>query len=132
MTYTLNNKTIRIPDADLEKSMTTLDLTKEEAIQMWLEDEGYLENEEQTALEVKAKENKINLGAKAERKTSVKKPRERKPDEFKDSFIENLTDFLHEIGYSDAKIIIVGKKVEFSAENETYTLDLVRKRKKKE
>ena len=59
MTYNLNGKNIRIPDADIERSIKSLELTKEEAIQMWLEDEGYLEKEEQEALEKKAKESRI-------------------------------------------------------------------------
>ena len=37
MTYNLNGKSIRIPDADIERSMKSLELTKEEAIQMWLQ-----------------------------------------------------------------------------------------------
>ena len=45
MTYNLNGKVIRIPDADIEKSMKLLKLSHDEAVQMWLEDEGYLENE---------------------------------------------------------------------------------------
>ena len=59
MLYTLGNKKIRIPDADIEHSMKTLKLTQEKAIQMWLEDEGYLDNAEQEALEQKAKDNRI-------------------------------------------------------------------------
>ena len=59
MRYNLNGKNINIPDADIERSMKSLELTKEEAIQVWLEDEGYLENEEQEELERKAKENRI-------------------------------------------------------------------------
>ena len=49
MRYNLNGKNINIPDADIERSMKSLELTKEEAIQMWLEDEGYLENEKSSA-----------------------------------------------------------------------------------
>ncbi len=45
MRYDFNGKTINIPDAELEKSMKLLGLSKEEAIEMYLEDEGYLENE---------------------------------------------------------------------------------------
>ena len=55
MKYTLNNgKTVNIPDAEIEKNASLLEITKEEAIQMWLEDNEYLENEEQTALDKKS------------------------------------------------------------------------------
>ena len=45
MTYNLNGKNIRIPDAEIDKSMKLLGISHDEAVQMWLEDEGYLENE---------------------------------------------------------------------------------------
>ena len=58
MTYTLSNgKNICIPDSEIEKSMKLLELTRDEAIQLYLEDEGYLENAEQEALCQKAKAN---------------------------------------------------------------------------
>ena len=39
-----NGKVVRIPMEEIQKQMRLLRLTKDEAIQMWLEDEGYLEN----------------------------------------------------------------------------------------
>ena len=45
MTYNLNGKNIRIPDSDIKEYMESLGLPKDEAIRVWLEDEGYLENE---------------------------------------------------------------------------------------
>ena len=60
MTYNLNGKNIRIPDSDIKEYMESLSLPKDEAIKVWLEDEGYLENEIVEELTKKAKENKIN------------------------------------------------------------------------
>ena len=40
MIYNFNGKNINIPDKEIEKAMKSLELTKEEAIEMWLEDEG--------------------------------------------------------------------------------------------
>ena len=51
MKYTINGKTVNISDEELEKSMKALELTKDEAIQLWLEDNGFEENEEQNALD---------------------------------------------------------------------------------
>lgn len=39
MLYEFNNKRIKIPDEEIKKNMKILDITKEEAIQMYLEDE---------------------------------------------------------------------------------------------
>lgn len=47
MRYTLENgKTINIPDKEIENHMKILELSKEEAIQLWLEDNEYEINEE--------------------------------------------------------------------------------------
>ena len=86
MKYDFNGKTINIPDAELEKSMKLLGLSKEEAIEMYLEDEGYLENEEVEELTKKAKANKINHEAKADKPRKAVK-RERKPDVEKENII---------------------------------------------
>ena len=52
MRYTLpNGKNVNIPDEEIKKSMKALDLTKEDAIQMWLEDNDYEVNEELEELE---------------------------------------------------------------------------------
>ena len=46
MLYKINEKkSINIPDEEIEKSMKILELTKEEAIQMWLDDNDYTTNE---------------------------------------------------------------------------------------
>ena len=79
MKYTLENgKTVNIPDTEIEKNMKLLEISKEDAIEMWLEDEGYLDNEEQNELDEKAKKVKINHGASAIDKTQKeKKPRQK-------------------------------------------------------
>lgn len=81
MKYTLpNGKNVNIPDKEIEKNMKLLEISKEEAIEMWLEDEGYLDNEEQNELDEKAKKVKIDHGASAVDKTEKK---EKKPREIK-------------------------------------------------
>ena len=63
MRYTLaNGKTISIPDDEIKANMK-LGITEDEAVEMWLEDNEYEVNEEQTALEEKAKGVKIDHGA---------------------------------------------------------------------
>ena len=59
MIYKFNGKNIRIDDKQLDKLMKSLDLTKDEAIQMYLEDEGHLDNEEQLELDKRAKKSGI-------------------------------------------------------------------------
>ena len=127
MKYDFNGKTLNIPDALIEKNMKVLKLTKEEAIEMWLEDEGYLENEEVEALTKKAKENKaVDHGAKADKPRKQVK-RERKPDEEKENLIKILANCLKNEGF-DAEITNKSKLIEFSVGENHYKLDLVKKR----
>ena len=98
MTYELNGKKIRIPDDELKKNMSLLNITEEEAIQMYLEDEGYLENEYVEQLTTKAKENKISHEAKSDKPRKYG-PRERKPDEEKENLIDLLSKALILAGY---------------------------------
>ena len=129
MRYDFNGKVINIPDAEIEKSMKLLDLSKEEAIQMYLEDEGYMENEEVEALTAKAKANKVNHEAKSDKpRKSVK--RERKPDVEKEKIIEILANCLKNEGF-DAEITNKSKIIEFSVGENHYKLDLVKKRPQK-
>lgn len=127
MNYNFNGKTIRIPDDELAKNMKVLNLSKEEAIEMYLEDEGYLENEEVEALTKKAKDNKAVIhDAKADKPRKQTK-RERKPDEEKENLIEILANCLKNAGF-EAEITNKSKIIEFSVGENHYKLDLIKKR----
>ena len=47
MMYEINGKKIRIPDGDILRLKSTMKISAEEAVKIWLEDEGILHNEEQ-------------------------------------------------------------------------------------
>lgn len=135
MKYNLNGKNINIPDADIERSMKSLELTREEAIQMWLEDEGYLENEEQEALEKKAKDNRITAtihqaSAKDPRK-KTQKERVRKENPTKEMVIREIAALLPKFA-EDIEVLNVGKLISFRIGEEKYEIDLKQKRKPKE
>ena len=126
MTYNLNGKNIRIPDKDIEKCMTLLGISRDDAIQMWLEDEGYLENEVVEELTEKAKVNKVSRDAKSDKK---RKPssRVRKVDEEK----KYLLDLLMSAVNTDGNIInSIKTETEFSftvGEN-SYSVKLIKHR----
>ena len=126
MTYNLNGKNIRIPDSDIQEYMESLGLPKNEAIKVWLEDEGYLENEVVEELTKKAKENKINHEAKVDKPRKTVK-RERKPDEEKENLIEILANCLKNEGF-DTKITNKSKIIEFNVGENHYKLDLIKQR----
>lgn len=73
MKYTLDNgKVINIPDEEITKGIELLGLSKDESIQMYLDDNGYTENDEQIALDDIASNVKIDHDARA-----VREPRKK-------------------------------------------------------
>lgn len=132
MTYDFNGKKIRISDSEIENLVKGLNISTEQAIQIWLEDEGYLDNEEQNSLDKKAKENKITATVHQAKSDNRKerKPRERKPDEEKEKIISNLAKFL-ENSTENVKITNISKIIEFDLGENHYKLDLIKQRNNK-
>ena len=134
MLYNLNGKNIKIPDEEIKKNMEILDLSEEEAIQLYLEDEGYLENKEVAELTKKAKNSGIMStihGAKSD-KPKAKVERERKENPTKERIIAEIGKFLCQLdGISNVNIANIGKIIEFDCENKHFKLDLIQKREKK-
>lgn len=125
MTYNLNGKNIRIPDDEIEKNSRLLDISKDEAIQMWLEDEGYLKNAVVEELTKKAKENRVNHDAKSD-KPRKKTERVRKVDEEKKYLLNLLISAIN----SENCIDTVKNETEFSftfGEN-SYSVKLIKHR----
>ena len=133
MRYKLNEKKeIRIPDEDIQRLMSTMKLDQDEAIQLWLEDEGYLINEEQEELCKKAKENKVkNIG---ERKAPIvlknKKEKVVKDNPTKEMVISEIAKILPAFA-TNIKIENKAKLITFNIGDDEFKLDLVQKRKKK-
>ena len=139
MLYELENgKKVKIPDEEIANSMKALDLTKEEAIEMWLEDEGYLDNEEQNELTKKVNESGImhsihKAGDKTNRKKSDKPKVVKVSDEKKELFTEiwqNVETFAQEIG-GNAKIEKENKLIIVQIGEKTFKIDLIEQRPKK-
>lgn len=123
-----NGKQVKIATSWVEKTIKLLDTDTEDVILMWLEDNDYLENEEQEELDKTAKANKVKLVAtdKAKKKT----PRERvaKPQPEKEFLISLLAKALENEDISDLKVENKAKLITFSYKNHDYKLDLVQKR----
>ena len=132
MTYDLNGKKIRIPDTDLERIEKGLGITREEAIEIWLEDEGYEINEEQEALDKSAKASRITQTIHGARANGAKKRTvTRKEDKTKESIIALLAETLKESA-DEVKIVNIGKLITFKLGDDMFKLDLIRQRKPKE
>ena len=130
MKYTLKNgKVVNIPDKEIEKSMKALELTKEEAIQMWLEDNDYEVNEEQVALDEKAKKVKIQHGASAiDKQTKEKKERKVVASDEKQALFDNIYHNLVEIYGGTVEIVKENKLLTLKIGQKTFKVDLIEQR----
>lgn len=134
MMVKVKNKEVKIPDEEIKNLMDKLELTEQEAIQTWLEDEGYEVNEEVERLTAKAKANgtaRINARANVENKKST---RERKANPVKEEIIQILANALknsQNLPINAIKIENIGKIITFKVENREFKLDLIEKRQKK-
>ena len=134
MKYTLENgKVINIPDSEIKAHMKNLDLTEDEAIQLYLEDEGYLDNEELEELDSKAKKVKIQHGASATEKTEKKekKPRTVKISDEKQGLFDNIYHFLVETYGGSVEIVKENKLLTLKIGEKTFKVDLIETRQKK-
>lgn len=124
MKYNFGGKEINIPDAEIEKNMKALDISRQEAIEMWLDDNDYTENEVVEELTKKAKAVKRYEQADKPRKKVVK---ERKVDEEKKTLLN-----LCRVPIEGAGGIVTEIKNEaefsFTFGNNCYTVKLVKHR----
>lgn len=125
----IDSKPIKIPMADIVNYMQKLELTQDEAIELWLTDNDYMDNEEVDRLSQQAKDNKTNLRA----DTGERKKREvtKKENPTKEKVIETLAAVLENMGAVNIKITNISKLIEFEMDGNNFKLDLVQKRQPK-
>ena len=135
MLYELKGgKRVNIPDDTILKYRKMLGLTQTEAVQMWLEDEGYEVNAEQEALCQKAKENRITATVHQAKAYTPKTQRERvkKADPTKEGVIAAIAELLPTLNAENVEITNAGKIITFTISGDKYKLDLIRQRPPKE
>ena len=124
MKYDFNGKILNIPDKDLEVLEKNLDISREEAIQCWLDDNDYTISEEEQELTKKAKTIRHYEKSDKERKKVTK---ERKVDEEKKRFLNGFRIYVEGCG---GIVTNFKNEAEFSynfGENE-YTVKLIKHR----
>ena len=127
-----NDKVVKVSNAWVEKTMEILNTSAEDVMLMWLEDNGYLVNEEQQELDHMAK-GKVKVAASAKPKAKTPRERTQKPQPENEYIIGVIAEFLEDItDISNINIENKTKLITFTYKNEDYKLDLVQKRKKKE
>lgn len=133
MRIEINGKKKNIPDIDISKIMKGLEVTKEEAIQIWLEDEGLLINEEQNELDRKAQASGVlrtihdaeNVKVTAKKMTGDnKRKRTVKPQPDKEYIISTIAEMLTVNGATDINIENATKIVTFVYNGAPYKINL--------
>ena len=132
-----NGKVVKASTKYLENMVKNLEIDMDEAVLTWLEDEGYLENEEQEELCAAAKENKSlaaarkgNADAAKARKKTVRTVKE---NPTKEMIIAEIAKSIENLeGATNVVIENKGKIITFAMNGENFKIDLVQKRKPKE
>ena len=131
MKYTLDNgKVVTIPDKDIDNYMKSLELSREDAIDLWLEDNDYQENEEQNELDEKAKKVKINHCASTMDKPQAKekKPRTIKTSDEKQKLFDEIYHSLVEIYGGKVEIVKENKLLTVQIAEKVFKIDLIEQR----
>ena len=131
MLYNFNGMSVSIPDAEIDNLVDNLDLTMEEAIDLYLTDHNYKKNKEQEELNEKAKDIKAaNIVQAGHDKPKEKVARTKKIDENKRELFNSIISQL--VNVEDLEIITADKLVKFKYNGEEYKLDLIKTRVKKQ
>ena len=136
MTHTFaNGKKVNIPDTELKKYMEKLELSYEDAVALWLEDNDYEINEEQNALDEKAKKVKIQHDAVGEKpRKKSEKPRTVKVSDAKKEVFYQFSEFLKKFCEENPacySILTENKMFQLQFGGETFKIDIVQQRKPK-
>ena len=124
MKYNFNGKEINIPDKDISNLMASLDISKDEAIDTWLDDHDYIDNAEAEEMTKKAKQLRRYEKSDNERKKTV---RERKVDAEKGGLLTAIKTAVEAFG---GAVSSVKNEAEFNFtfNGNSYTVKLVKHR----
>ena len=138
MRYTVDvkgrQKTINIPEATIKEYEKCFELSTEEAIKMYLEEEGYLDNAELDELEEKAEKNKVSVRGEAKSKTERKKtskPKVVKVSDTKKELFSKISQFLTDTFGENAEILKENKLIQVKIGEDMFKIDIIQQRKPK-
>lgn len=135
MIYKYNGIEYKVPDGEVLHLKQTMKISASEAARIYLEDEGKIINPEQEELCKKAKDSGImrtihDASAKTATSPKTQRERTRKENPTKEKIISELAAFLPQLA-ENVTIVNPSKMISFTVGDNTFTLDLVQKKKPK-
>ena len=129
MRYTLDNgKSVNIPKLEIEKLMSSLDLSEKDAIDLWLCDNNLENDEEQTELDEKASKIRIDKDIIQKKpKKERKKPEKKVSDAKKELFSEILSD-LKSIYKENVEVLNENKLISVRIGEKLFKIDIIETR----
>jgi ribosomal protein L3 len=125
---------IEIPDNEIENFMKSLEISKDEAIELWLSDHDFEENEEQENLDKVAKNVKIDKDIIKEKPKRTKKVVTHKvSDEKKELFQSILTNLTRcgDVMPEDITVLNENKLISVRMGEKIFKIDIIEQRPSK-
>ena len=128
MTYTKNGKTYSIPTDEIKMLQEKLKISMADAVDVWLTDHDYDENEEQEQLNKKAAglpKEKVTSG-----KSKERKPRTVKISDEKQLLFKFILNELRE-NFQNVEVLTENKLIEVKIDEKTFKINISENRKAK-
>lgn len=125
-----NDKKVKVAKGYIDKNMKNLELDLEETLLVYLEDNGYIINQEQEELDKQAKGVVKTIATKETPKKKTQKERTQKENPTKETIIQTIVNALQTLNVDNLTIENKAKLVTFTLDNKDFKIDLVEKRKK--
>lgn len=129
MKYILDNgKSVNIPKSEIEKLMSSLELSEKDAIDLWLCDNNLEEDEEQIELDEKASKVRIDKDIIQKKpKKERKKPEKKVSDAKKELFSEILSD-LEDVYKGNVEVLNENKLISVRIGEKLFKIDVIETR----
>ena len=129
MRYTLDNgKSVNIPKSEIEKLMSSLELSEKDAIDLWLCDNNLEEDEEQIELDEKASKVRIDKDIIQKKpKKERKKPEKKVSDAKKELFNKILSD-LQDVYKENVEVLNENKLISVRIGEKLFKIDVIETR----
>ena len=129
MRYTLDNgKSVNIPKSEIEKLMSSLELSEKDAIDLWLCDNNLEEDEEQIELDEKASKVRIDKDIIQKKPKKERKKPEKKVSDAKKELFSEILSHLEDVYKKNVEVLNENKLISVRIGEKTFKIDVIETR----